>query len=157
VIGHTARSSPQVQTPTPRRMHRPLPRIGHLLLDVLTGGWGGEAFTVSYILVLSIDPAGLASSETVIARSDQAGPVTSATSLGTTYEIFVAFSTTPVNSYPGAVYDSSYIKCQPLGALVNYSPGICPQGKTVAEITEYHYGRTSGSIETRFSASCCQR
>ena len=68
--------------------------------------------------------------------------------------IFVAFSTTPVNT--GTVYDASYIRCQPLGVLVSYSPGICPQGQTVAEITEYHYTSTPGLVATRFSASCCQ-
>jgi hypothetical protein len=75
----------------------------------------------------------------------------------TPYGIFVAFSTTPVNTRSGAVYDPSYSRCQPLGALLKYSPGICPQGQTVAEITEYHYAQTSGIFATKFSASCCQR
>jgi hypothetical protein len=70
---------------------------------------------------------------------------------------FVAFSTYP--SYTGldTYYDASYIACQPFGVQQHYSPGICPSGQTVAEITEYHYPTTSASTATRFEASCCQR
>lgn len=70
---------------------------------------------------------------------------------------FVAFSTNPSNTSSGALYDASYSSCQPDGAPFHYSPGICPNGQTVAEITEYHYSTTSGSIATNFEASCCQR
>lgn len=70
---------------------------------------------------------------------------------------FVAFSINPRNTSPGTLYDSSYILCQPYGAHNYYSPGICPNGQTVAEITEYHYSTTSRSIATSFEASCCQR
>lgn len=126
---------------------------------------GGGTFTVfvSTIVTLvavtrrsfaSADSTRLTSSPTVVAFL----PVsTSNTERETPYGIFVAFSTTPVNTRSGAVYDPSYSRCQPLGALLKYSPGICPQGQTVAEITEYHYAQTSGSSATRFSASCCQR
>jgi hypothetical protein len=74
--------------------------------------------------------------------------------------IFVAVSTNPGN--PGnpnssALYDRSYTLCQPYSSLYHYSPGICPYGQTVAEITEYHYATTSGSTATRFEASCCER
>jgi hypothetical protein len=75
----------------------------------------------------------------------------------TTIGTFVAFSTIPYYTDDGELYDRSYLSCQPYGAPNHYSPGICPHGQTVAEITEYHYSTTSGSTETRFEASCCQR
>jgi hypothetical protein len=71
--------------------------------------------------------------------------------------LFVAVSTNPGNPNSGALYDPSYTSCQPYSSQYHYSPGICPYGKTVAEITEYHYVVSSGSTVTRFEASCCER
>jgi hypothetical protein len=115
-------------------------------------GYGDPTSLVQPTTIL--DSTELMSSPTVMAFRPVSTPNTER---DTPYEIFVAFSTTPVNTRSGAVYDPSYSRCQPLGALLKYSPGICPQGQTVAEITEYHYAQTSGSVATRFSASCCQR
>lgn len=72
-------------------------------------------------------------------------------------DVFVAFSTYPRSTAAGIIYDASYSKCQPFSVPVHFSPGICPHGQTVAEITEYHYATTSGSTMTMFEASCCQR
>jgi hypothetical protein len=127
---------------------------------------GGDTFTAFYTFVSTVEtltpltpfdttwPTSTLGSSTVIEFLPLSTPNTRRT---TPFRIFVAFSTTPVNTRSGAVYDPSYSRCQPLGALLKYSPGICPQGQTVAEITEYHYAHTSGSIATKFSASCCQR
>jgi hypothetical protein len=117
---------------------------------------GGDPFTAYQLTMFTYEnPTRLTSSPTATAFLPVSTPNTERDMpyLG----IFVAFSTTPVNTRSGAVYDPSYSRCQPLGALLKYSPGIYPQGQTVAEITEYHYAQTSGSIVTRFSASCCQR
>ncbi|KAF2439204.1 hypothetical protein P171DRAFT_476981 [Karstenula rhodostoma CBS 690.94] len=74
----------------------------------------------------------------------------------TFWDVFVAFSTYPRDTTSGDIYDTSYSKCQPFSVPVHFSPGICPHGQTVAEITEYHYAPTSGSIMTMSEASCCQ-
>ena len=121
---------------------------------------GGDSFTAFSTRFAFAEPITYIDSR--VQASIPTGPAflpvsTPNTERETPYGVFVAFSTTPVTTRTGAVYDPSYTRCQPLGALLKYSPGICPQGQTAAEITEYHHAGTSGSVETRFSASCCQR
>ena len=74
------------------------------------------------------------------------------------FATFVAFSTNPGNNpTPGALFDPLYSSCQPYAVPAVYSPGICPEGQTVAEVTEYQYHPASADIETYFEASCCNR
>jgi hypothetical protein len=73
------------------------------------------------------------------------------------FATFVAFSTNPGTPTPGALFDPLYSSCQPGGPQSIYSPGICPEGQTVAEVTEYQHSGTSGIVETYYEASCCQR
>lgn len=69
----------------------------------------------------------------------------------------IAYSTFPRDIKATPLYDNSYSKCQPFSVPVHFSPGLCPHGQTVAEVTEYDYPTTSGSTVTMFEASCCQR
>jgi hypothetical protein len=58
------------------------------------------------------------------------------------------------------VSDASYKSCQAFSAP-SYTPGVCPNGHTVAEVTEYQTyqisGTTSGNVRTYWQASCCRR
>jgi len=71
---------------------------------------------------------------------------------------FVGFSTNPTNTilprFPAT--DPLYISCLPYGSPNHYSPGICPDGQTVAEVTEFHLTMTSNIVETHFQGSCCR-
>jgi hypothetical protein len=51
----------------------------------------------------------------------------------------------------------SFSSCRPYSAQPLYSPGVCPDGHTVAEITEFHASHTSGDVLTSWVASCCRR
>ena len=53
------------------------------------------------------------------------------------------------------VPDPSYTRCQLYGTST-YSPGICPSGQTIAEITAYESSAANG-IRTSWQASCCRR
>jgi hypothetical protein len=53
------------------------------------------------------------------------------------------------------VSDASYSRCQLYGKAT-YSPGICPSGQTVAEITAYQSNVSTG-YHTFWQASCCNR
>ena len=68
------------------------------------------------------------------------------------------FSTQPRPAQDGA--DSSYLPCQRFSTLT-YSPGICPDGQTIVQITEVHELRSAGEGEggtaTFWQASCCRR
>jgi hypothetical protein len=58
----------------------------------------------------------------------------------------------------GPFTDSLYLSCQPLSAMPTYSPGVCPEGQTVAEVTEFQYSASSASGSQRlWQASCCKR
>jgi len=70
---------------------------------------------------------------------------------------FVAFSTNPGIPNSDTIYDPLYSSCQPYGSPNSYSPGICPDRYTMAEITEFHRIVTSNSTETYFQGSCCRR
>jgi len=53
------------------------------------------------------------------------------------------------------VSDASYNGCQLYGTPT-YSPGICPSGQTVAEVTAYESSVPTGT-RTFWQASCCRR
>jgi hypothetical protein len=61
----------------------------------------------------------------------------------------------------GTATDPSYRACQRYNAAPTYSPGVCPEGQTVAEITAWHVNASSGGIVTGYhtfwQASCCRR
>jgi hypothetical protein len=65
---------------------------------------------------------------------------------------FTVFSVDPSRSI---VSDASYSLCQAYGRAT-YSPGICPSGQTVAEITAYQSNVSTG-YRTFWQASCCKR
>lgn len=56
----------------------------------------------------------------------------------------------------GTATDPSYRSCQKYNNEPTYSPGICPSGQTVAEITAWHVNGPSG-YRTFWQASCCRR
>ena len=60
-----------------------------------------------------------------------------------------------VNPTRSIVSDPSYNGCQLYGNPT-YSPGICPSGQTVAEVTAYESGVSNGT-RTFWKASCCRR
>lgn len=55
--------------------------------------------------------------------------------------------------------NSLFTSCQPysLPAQALYSPGVCPNGQTVAEITRVQANETAGGVLTSWRASCCRR
>jgi hypothetical protein len=65
------------------------------------------------------------------------------------------FTVYSVNPSRSIVSDASYSSCQAYGKA-SYSPGICPSGQTVAEITAYQSNVSTG-YRTFWQASCCQR
>jgi hypothetical protein len=65
------------------------------------------------------------------------------------------FTVYSVNPSKSIVSDASYSSCQAYGQA-SYSPGICPSGHTVAEITAYQSDVTTG-YRTFWQASCCKR
>jgi len=60
-----------------------------------------------------------------------------------------------VNPTRAIVSDASYNGCQLYGTPT-YSPGICPSGQTIAEVTAYESSVPSGT-RTFWQASCCRR
>jgi len=65
---------------------------------------------------------------------------------------YQVFSVDPSKSI---VSDASYKACQKYGAAT-YSPGVCPSGHTIAEVTAYHANASTGT-QTFWQASCCRR
>ncbi|KAF2107092.1 hypothetical protein BDV96DRAFT_637838 [Lophiotrema nucula] len=87
----------------------------------------------------------------LMARDSSLGGI--AESLHSPLWIPVIWSTQPAKG--ASEFDASYTSCQPYDAAPTYSPGVCPQGQTVAEITE-HQISASGSTSTWWQASCCR-
>jgi hypothetical protein len=67
---------------------------------------------------------------------------------------FTVFSVDPTRLYP--ISDPLYRSCQRYSTPV-YSPGICPGGHTIAEVTAYASEVTTGTDRTFWQASCCRR
>ncbi|KAH6612510.1 hypothetical protein C7974DRAFT_79642 [Boeremia exigua] len=55
----------------------------------------------------------------------------------------------------GTATDPSYRSCQPFRLAPTYSPGICPDGQTVAEVTAWQIKAATGH-RTFWQASCCR-
>ncbi|KAF2185534.1 hypothetical protein K469DRAFT_778477 [Zopfia rhizophila CBS 207.26] len=66
---------------------------------------------------------------------------------------FTVFSTKPSTSSPS---DPLYTSCQRY-SVASYSPGVCPDGQTIAEVTEYQVQGPTGSVDRFWQASCCRR
>ncbi|KAH7413892.1 hypothetical protein DE146DRAFT_783649 [Phaeosphaeria sp. MPI-PUGE-AT-0046c] len=49
-----------------------------------------------------------------------------------------------------------FTSCQPYSSQALYSPGVCPDGQTVAEITQVRANKTDGGVLTSWRASCCR-
>jgi len=60
-----------------------------------------------------------------------------------------------VNPTRSIVSDPSYTGCQLYGKAT-YSPGICPSGQTIAEVTAFESSVSTGT-RTFWKASCCRR
>lgn len=56
----------------------------------------------------------------------------------------------------GTATDPSYRGCQPYRLAPTYSPGICPHGQTIAEVTAWQVNASTG-YRTFWQASCCKR
>jgi hypothetical protein len=54
------------------------------------------------------------------------------------------------------VSDPLYRSCQRYSTPI-YSPGVCPSGHTIAEVTAYRSEVTTGTDRTFWEASCCRR
>lgn len=82
---------------------------------------------------------------------------------------FIAFSTIPLP--PGSItrsssddspeaslyaHDNVASGCQPYSNKWYYSPGVCPESHTVAEMTAFR-NTIESVIETHYLASCCRR
>jgi hypothetical protein len=65
---------------------------------------------------------------------------------------YTVFSVDPAKSI---VSDPSYKPCQKYSTNV-YSPGVCPSGHTIAEVTAYTANASTG-FRTFWQASCCRR
>ncbi|KAF1951112.1 hypothetical protein CC80DRAFT_363402, partial [Byssothecium circinans] len=52
---------------------------------------------------------------------------------------------------------STFTNVEQLTVAPTYSPGVCPDGHTVAEVTEHQVGGSSGNIDRYRQASCCKR
>lgn len=50
-----------------------------------------------------------------------------------------------------------FSSCQPYSLVPLYSPGVCPNGQTAAEVTKFVATQTDGIIRTSWVASCCKR
>jgi hypothetical protein len=57
----------------------------------------------------------------------------------------------------GTATDPSYRSCQPYALAPTYSPGVCPYGQTIAEITAWQISAATGGHRTFWQASCCKR
>ncbi|PVI04075.1 hypothetical protein DM02DRAFT_652094 [Periconia macrospinosa] len=57
---------------------------------------------------------------------------------------------------PNALYDPEYLTCQPFAVAPTYSPGVCPDGHTIAEVTEHQVSKTAGGMDRYWQASCCK-
>jgi hypothetical protein len=55
----------------------------------------------------------------------------------------------------GTVSDPLYRSCQRYSTPI-YTPGVCPSGHTIAEVTAYQSSVTTGFV-TFWEASCCRR
>ena len=60
-----------------------------------------------------------------------------------------------VNPTRSIVSDDQYSNCQLYGTAT-YSPGICPSGQTIAEVTAYASSALNGT-KLFWQASCCKR
>jgi hypothetical protein len=67
---------------------------------------------------------------------------------------FTVFSVDPTRVE--SVSDPLYRSCQRYSTPI-YSPGMCPSGHTIAEVTAYASGVTNGTERTFWEASCCRR
>jgi hypothetical protein len=78
---------------------------------------------------------------------------TTATPLVQTFD-FIVYSTIPRSTQAAGtteLYDYRDVNCQPRTFQSYYSPGVCPEQHTVAEMTVYNISTTS------YIASCCRR
>ncbi|CAI6333584.1 unnamed protein product [Periconia digitata] len=93
-------------------------------------------------------PTGCA--ERWLVRGKPWGPATfDGTKINTVWDIYRG------GSLNQEVPDPWYDACQPYAqASAIYSPGMCPDGQTVAEITE-HQTKVSTGIDSYWQASCC--
>jgi hypothetical protein len=107
--------------------------------------------------------AGPNCSERWVASGVAAAGCNPATGLGTKTSPSVSsnavWSTQPdptSTEYPYS--DALYTSCQPGSVAPTYSPGVCPQGQEVAQITEYQFSDVSSGItQKEWRASCCRR
>jgi hypothetical protein len=53
--------------------------------------------------------------------------------------------------------DPLFTSCQPYSIQPSYSPGVCPDGFTAAEVTEFQANQMTSGVLTSWVASCCKR
>lgn len=88
-----------------------------------------------------------------VVRGDPWGPVT----FGGGVVIKSAWDIYKIDSQDKEIRDPWYQDCQPHSqSAATYSPGVCPQGQTVAEITKHEVPGSTG-VEEHWQASCCPR
>jgi hypothetical protein len=66
-------------------------------------------------------------------------------------------TTGPTTIFSAFSRDPNYLDCQPYCVTPTYSPGVCPEGQTVLEVTELQSTGSDGVAATHWLASCCRR
>lgn len=98
-----------------------------------------------------------AASTSSLAIGDATAPViTSSAALLPRSDYIFQNSTVFSVNFNGTATDPSYRMCQPFRLAPTYSPGICPSGQTVAEVTAFQVVASTG-YRTFWQASCCRR
>lgn len=65
----------------------------------------------------------------------------------------MVFSIDPSSS----IKNDPLFKSRQLYQMPTYSPGTCPLGQTIAEVTAYRVNASNGAFRTLWQASCCKR
>jgi hypothetical protein len=61
------------------------------------------------------------------------------------------------STYPTAdPSDRLYFLCHPFAQASMFSPGVCPEGMRVADVTQHLYIQSSRSVQTLWQANCCK-
>ncbi len=82
--------------------------------------------------------------------------ITSVASLAARSDFIVQYYTIVSLDLTGTATDPSYRTCQPYSSAPTYSPGMCPFGHTVAQVTAWQISTSTG-CRTFWQASCCRK
>lgn len=66
------------------------------------------------------------------------------------------YSTSPYDTKSYDI-DPAYLSCQPLGYMTYYSPGVCPDGQSIATAVKVSRVYAGSSSSLYWNANCCPR